>query len=149
MIYLIFKRGKFFAFTANKKILKKFLKQRRDTFNIEKVDKNILEKIMNSNEFYLKNLSYYKLYDLVLTEEELIFARKVGEERLIELIAVVNKLRQLLRFIKMENSEKFELEKFFEFVDMIDEDLDSDESCVFLEDYFDIKSILLNLIGKT
>ena len=149
MIYLIFKRGKFFSFTDDKKILKKFLKQRRETFNIEKVDKNILEKIMNSNEFYLKKLSYYKLYDLVLTEEELIFARKVGEERLIELIAVVNKLRQLLRFIKMENSEKFELEKFFEFVDMIDEDLDSEEPCVFLEDYFDIKSILLNLIWKT
>ena len=148
LIYLIFKRGKFFAFTDDKKVLKKFIKQRGDKFTIEKVDKNELEKIINNNGFYMKKLSYYEHYDLVLTEEELAYAHEVGEDRLTELIGIVHKLRQLLKFVKMEKSEIFEIEKFFEFVDMIDDDLNSDESCVFLEDYFDIKSILLILIGK-
>lgn len=149
MVYLIFKNGKLIAFTEHKKHVKKFIKQRGDKFTIEKVDKNGLEKIINTNGFYMKKLSYYEHYDLVLTEEELAYAHEVGEDRLIELIGIVHKLRQLLKFVKMEKSEIFEIEKYFEFIDMIEEDLNSDETCVFLEDYLDIKSILLILIGKT
>lgn len=149
MVYLIFKNGKLIAFTEHKKHVKKFIKQRGDKFTIEKVYKNDLEKLLNINRFYMKKLSYYEHYELVLTEEELAYAHEIGEDRLIEIVGIVHKLRQLLKFVKMEKSERFEIEKYFEIIDMIEEDLKSEESCVFLEDYFDIKSILLVLIGKT
>lgn len=147
-VYLIFYNGKLHAHTNNKKTLKRFLKEREAKYYVQEMDeKSISPELKEEYDFALKQLDYYHEFDLLMTEEELMYVFHIAQVRLQNLLAITNKLKPQLDAIKFKGEENVVMAQFLDFLKMMEEDLDGEyESNVFLSDYFDIKSIIDILI---
>lgn len=150
MTFLVFKDTKLVGHTESKKILKRFLKERKGTYTVQEIEAELISSdLKDSDDFYQKQLDEYREYGHVLTEEELMYALEVTRERLVAILNIKKELRESLKFIRLKGEEKFVVDKFMEFADLMEEDLDADyESAVFLGDYFDVQSIVDLLIRK-
>lgn len=142
--YLIFKNNKLVAHTNEEKILNLFLHDRHyNDYNVEKVkEKELNYHLVNSEEFILKELQYYSNYNSILTEKELEDGFNMVERKLIELVDSKNTLLSFIKYMKFTNREEKSINILIDFIKLIEEDLLTEESSVFLNDYFELDSFL-------
>jgi len=142
-MYLIFRRDKFVGYTEEKKILKRFLKERPNKYSVQEVDPRILsEQFKTSNDFHIMELSVYDHYGKVLCEQDLMDLSIIGRDRLRNIMESTKELLNELEFVKLSIEEKIIVSKLFSLFNRMEEDLTTPESCVFVEDYFNMDSII-------
>lgn len=148
MTYLVFRDNTFIGHTSDKKIIKRFLKERKREYRIEEIEPQLLtDEFKRSSDFYTKQLVVYDHYDKVLCEQDLAEAFSIGHDRLHEIVTYMKKVRAEVKYVKLKDDEKKIVQSFFEMIEDIEEDLAGNESCVFLEDYFDTEDIINLLIS--
>jgi hypothetical protein len=139
----VFKGTKFIGHTKDKKILKRFLKERKTKYRVEEIEDQLLEsEFKNSDEFALRELQLYEHYKKVLCQQDLMDITYVGNDRLIAIIDQMKLVRKELKSVRLDNKEDQIVQGFFELVIDIKEDLQDPETCVFVEDYFNMDSII-------
>jgi hypothetical protein len=150
MTYLVFKNTKFVGHTKNKKNLKRFLKERKGDYIVQEIEEELFGPALKGDEdFYLKEIDFYSEYDIVMTEEELINVYSIIRDRLREILLLKKEIRDELKYVKLKGEENLVMSQFFEFIEFIEDDLDMEyESSVFLNDYFDVKTVINILIRK-
>lgn len=142
MTYLIFRENRFFGHTNNKKILKMFLKERKITYRVERIEDGLLsENLTEDDDFYSKKLDYYEHYRRVLTEEELIFIVDYVNDTLYKMIKIFQRLGKELKFVRLDKEEQQLIFAFAGLIRLIHEDLEGESSAI-LTDYFDMDSII-------
>lgn len=143
-IYLIFKDSKLLAHTNDERLLKYYKKDRDyNDYEIVKIqEKDINYHLRNDDSFVLKELQYYEVYKTVLTEQELIDGFNIMRDKLIEIVEMKELLLGYLDFLKVDDYEKKTIKAFIQFIEYMEGDLLTEESSVFLSDYFDLTTFL-------
>lgn len=141
-MYLIFRGKIFLGFTDDKKIMKAF-KNERTGYRIEKV-KDLSGDIFELDQFSFnaRELIYYPLYKRHLFGYECTKLTEVIMHHLIRLQSATAIIKAQGSYIKYTDEEMVDIVQFVKFVDRLVEDLNHEETCVTLSDYFDIEAIL-------
>jgi hypothetical protein len=143
MTYLIFRGPVFVGHSKNKNMVKQFRKERKTKYRVEEVpDRLLTDELQDENNFLFKELIEYEYYGRILTEEEVMTANAVCNERLVELVNATSKVNKQVKCIRFTDSEKAIIDKFNHFVKIMEDDLMGPETCAFPADYFDMQSII-------
>lgn len=140
--------GKFKGLIPNKKQVPIFIKERKPyRYRIVKLTKETVQSMKERNIFvenYTVDISGN--YEKVVFGYEVEQALKIIDERLYAMNNLNNRLASLIPFVKLKDPQLFEVAKLIELFDEMMGDLTMDETCVMVEDYFDMNMALDEII---
>lgn len=115
----------------------------RGNLDVQSCDKSkINDTLLHSAKFYLTDVYEYPRYDKIISVKEYNMCLDTTWERLQELLKASWCVTNAIHFMKLSDEEIQVLKAFRQFIYQMDEDLDFDESCVQMDDYFSYKDIL-------
>lgn len=132
----------------NKKQVPLFLKERKGfRYKIIKVEKETIQS-MKDRGIFVENhtLDVTGNYAKLVFGYEVEQASKIVDERVFAIHDLNNRLSALIPYVKLKDSQLFEVAKLIEFLDEMIGDLTLDETCVMVEDYFNMDMALDEII---
>lgn len=144
MLRLIFKGKTFIGYSTNKKLMKRFLKERGSAFNIHGVKKKYIKNVMDKDiKFVRTELIHHEESNRVMFEYEIDVINSAIHEVLIAFMKNYQSIEPILKCVRFTNEEKHTILSFMRLLKLMFDDLvDRDEQRTPYDSYIDVKSIV-------